>query len=64
MNLNQLKNFYKEYKKRKKNLFDLNFFKKALEMDPNNTKIMDFYAVFLLDLDDFEGAKNVLFILK
>jgi len=38
----------------------LSLIQKALEKEPSNTKIMDTYALFLLDLDNFEDAKKLL----
>jgi len=36
------------------------FYLKALELDPNNSKVMDDLAFLLLDMDDFERAKKLL----
>ena len=38
------------------------FYIKALEMDKNNTRALESYAQFLLEMDDFQKAKQVLFI--
>jgi hypothetical protein len=35
------------------------FYIKALEMEPNNTDVMDAYAALLLDMDDWDRAKQV-----
>lgn len=36
---------------------------KALEMEPNNTQVLDAFAAFLLDFDDFAKAKQISFLL-
>lgn len=37
------------------------FYQRAHEMEPNNTKVLDSYAGLLLEMDDFERAKQVTF---
>jgi len=36
------------------------FYERGLQVDPTHTALMDSYAQFLLDLDDFERAKELL----
>lgn len=36
------------------------FYEKAMQMDPNHIQLLDSYAHFLLDMDDFNAAKQLL----